>query len=77
MQYYYYIIKNLQNDKKYVGITTNPIKRKQEHFNNLKQNKHCNRHLQSAYNLYGESYFEFQIIEERNFSEKQDAYDYE
>ena len=77
MQYYYYIIKNLQNDKKYVGITTNPTKRKQEHFNNLKQNKHCNQHLQSAYNLYGESCFEFQIIEERDFSEKQDAYDYE
>lgn len=30
MQYYYYIIKNLQNDKKYVGITTNPTERKQD-----------------------------------------------
>lgn len=48
MTYYYYTITNIQNNKKYVGITTNPTKRKNEHFNNLKQNKHVNIHLQNA-----------------------------
>lgn len=77
MIYYYYTITNIQNNKKYVGITTNPTKRKNEHFNNLKQNQHVNTHLQNAWNIDGENSFRFQIIEEKEFDNPQLAYDYE
>ena len=50
-------------NKKYVGSALNHIKRKREHFYNLKNNKHCNKKLQNAFNKYGENCFEFNIIE--------------
>lgn len=77
MKYYYYEIKNILNNKKYIGITTNPIKREKEHFNNLKNNKHCNSHLQYAYNKDGVDNFKFIIIDEKTYDNEQEAYDYE
>jgi group I intron endonuclease len=64
-----YQIKNLVNNKIYIGSTQrqNPFKRKAEHFCKLKGNYHNNKHLQSSWNKYGEDNFEFTIIEELNF----------
>jgi group I intron endonuclease len=61
-----YIITNLINDKVYVGSTINKYgiyKRMYEHLYNLRKGKHINEHLQSAWNLYGEENFNFEILE--------------
>lgn len=62
MSAYIYIIENLINHKKYVGQTKNPKVRKSSHFSKLRNNKHINKHLQNAWNKYGEKNFEFKII---------------
>lgn len=59
-----YLIKNNINHKFYVGSTyTSFEKRWHDHNRKLKRNKHINKHLQSAWNLYGETNFEFIILE--------------
>lgn len=69
-----YCIKNTKTNKIYVGSVTYTHstwksqirsfrKRKQEHWNLLKGNKHFNGYLQSSWNKYGESVFEFLILE--------------
>lgn len=77
MKYYYYKIENSINQNKYIGITTNLIQRKNRHFNKLRKNEHFNPHLQNAFNKYGEDNFIFSIIEEKDFINPQEAYDYE
>jgi len=57
-----YYIKNLLNEKIYVGQSDNLSNRKSLHFHKLKNNKHENSHLQNAYNLYGVENFVFEII---------------
>lgn len=74
--YYIYKIENKLNQNCYIGITTNPSVRKNRHFNYLKQNKHCNSHLQSAFNKYGEENFIFEILESFE-SNEEDAYNKE
>ena len=59
-----YTITNLINGKFYVGYTRNFSIRKMKHFYNLKRNIHSNRHLQSAYNMYGKQNIEISILEE-------------
>lgn len=61
-----YKIINKVNGKYYVGRSCNITKRWREHKNKLRNNKHCNQHLQSAWNLYGEHSFEFVLVEELN-----------
>lgn len=58
-----YVIKNLVNNKVYVGSSKNLYARELEHFRNLKNNKHENKHLQRAYNKYGRDNFAFEVIE--------------
>lgn len=58
-----YKIKNLINNKFYIGSTNNPERRKKEHFLRLKQNSHDNTYLQNAYNKYGKKNLKFEIIE--------------
>lgn len=58
-----YQIRNLINNKIYVGSAINLIKRKNNHFSILKNNKHRNNKLQNSYNLYGENNFIFEVIE--------------
>lgn len=60
-----YEIVNLINNHKYIGSSLNGLEwRKKKHLNELRRNNHHNRHLQSAYNLYGENVFRFNVIEE-------------
>lgn len=59
-----YAITNKVNGHKYIGSAKNIAKRQIEHFNLLKNNKHYNRHLQSAYLRYGGENFEYLIIEQ-------------
>lgn len=59
-----YQIKNIQNNKLYIGQSIDIIKRFQHHKSDLNTNKHYNKHLQAAWIKYGEQSFEFSILEE-------------
>ena len=59
-----YKIVNLVNDKFYVGSTTNKKVRFREHRKQLRGNRHHCKHLQAAWNKYGEEKFDFRVIEE-------------
>ena len=59
-----YAIKNIINDKIYIGSSKNLHKRIDDYKYNLRHNKHRNQYLQNAWNKYGEKSFEFNIIEE-------------
>jgi len=59
-----YGIKNLANGKIYVGQSVEMEKRKNLHLYYLRRGTHYNAHLQSAFLKYGESNFEFHILEE-------------
>lgn len=54
-----YQIRNLINNKIYIGQTINFKKRQQRHKWSLKVNKHDNHHLQQSCNLYGIENLEF------------------
>lgn len=58
-----YLITNIVNNKKYVGQSINIQQRWKQHIYYLNNNKHSNRHLQGAWNKYGESNFTFSILE--------------
>ncbi len=59
-----YCIRNTVNGKVYVGGAYRSFKeRERKHKRKLKQKKHHNRHLQAAWNLYGEESFEWIILE--------------
>ena len=75
-----YQITNLINGKFYIGSTQkkDSYRRKSEHFTKLRANYHNNKHLQYAWNKYGEENFEFSIIEEFEFPKDYDRdYKYE
>ena len=57
-----YKITNLVNKKIYIGSAINFIHRKSDHFSRLRGNYHYNRHLQRAFNKYGEVNFIFETI---------------
>ena len=59
-----YSIVNTKTNKYYIGKSTlnNYKTRFREHKKKLKANKHCNKHLQSSYNKYGITCFEYTII---------------
>ena len=59
-----YKIVNLVNDKFYVGSTTNKKVRFREHRKQLRGNRHHCKHLQAAWNKYGEEKFDFRVVEE-------------
>ena len=58
-----YCVRNILDNKRYVGSAVNLRIRKTAHFSKLKNNKHSNPHLQNAYNKYGYEYFIFEILE--------------
>lgn len=59
-----YLIKNKINYKVYVGKAVDIQQRWRVHKHLLKNNKHFNRHLQNAWNHYGEDNFEFIVFQE-------------
>lgn len=63
MQSGIYIIRNIINNKCYIGQTNNLKGRWIKHRNFLRKNKHHNKHLQAAWNKYGEKNFLFETLE--------------
>jgi group I intron endonuclease len=83
-----YLIINNVNNKIYVGSSVNINKRKNRHYSELKNGLHKNKHLQNAWNLYGEENFTFNIIQyninksdliklEQHYIDKYNSYDRE
>ena len=76
----------LENECEYIGQAKDLLKRKGQHVSMLKHNNHYNKHLQRAYNQYGEDSFVWSIIEhcpeneldeaERYYIEKYDTHRY-
>jgi len=58
-----YKIVNIKNSKCYVGSAVNIKRRWAEHKSYLRGNKHHSKHLQRAYEIYGEDSFLFEIVE--------------
>lgn len=69
--YYIYKIENLQNQKKYIGLTNNIVRRHSRHFSDLRRNCHSNQFLQKEFNLFGEENFIFSIEFEGDISEQE------
>jgi group I intron endonuclease len=59
-----YKIINVLNNKFYVGSAVSFVARKRRHWWALRSQRHANKHLQSAWNKYGEAAFIFVIVEE-------------
>jgi len=70
-----YLIKNILNNKIYVGSSVNIDKRWKEHKNHLKERKHHSVLLQRAWDKYGEQSFLFEILEEVSNPEHLLAYE--
>ena len=58
-----YKIINAVNNKFYVGSAVNYEKRKARHLWRLRRGDHANKHLQAAWNMYGEMAFVFAVVE--------------
>jgi len=58
-----YSITNTKNHKQYIGSAVYIVHRWGSHRYYLRTNKHANKHLQAAWNKYGEDAFEFSVLE--------------
>lgn len=58
-----YCIRNIINNKRYIGSSKNLITRFRNHKNQLPRGKSHSAHLQSAYTKYGGENFEFSVLE--------------
>ena len=58
-----YSITNKINNKQYIGSATGHYRRKSQHIYMLRRGIHYNPHLQSSFDKYGESSFEFKVLE--------------
>ena len=58
-----YQIRNKKNNKVYIGSSCILSRRLNNHFKRLRKNTHVNKHLQNAWNKYGEHSFTFEIVE--------------
>lgn len=61
-----YSIKHIATGRVYVGSASNISKRWSRHRKDLRSNQHSNKHLQAAWNKYGETAFVFEVIELTN-----------
>lgn len=64
MKAYIYAIKNLANNKMYIGSTKFIKNRQYEHFRTLSKGNHHSPYLQKSYNKYGKDKFAFYLLEE-------------
>lgn len=58
-----YAIRNIINNKIYIGSSNNIKRRFRRHKTELKNKKHTNKYLQCAYHKYGSKCFDFVIVE--------------
>jgi len=58
-----YSIVNVINNKVYIGSTKSLYKRLIHHRHRLRNNSHSNKHLQNAWNKYGEDNFDINVLE--------------
>mgnify|MGYP001336611734 FL=1 len=58
-----YQIRNIANEKKYIGESEDIARRWMEHIKELVNNKHCNFKLQADFNKYGINSFNFDVLE--------------
>ena len=58
-----YIIRNKIDGRVYIGSAVSLAHRKGTHFYHLKNNKHCNSHLQNFANKYGVDKLYFEVLE--------------
>lgn len=68
-----YKIRNVVNDKFYVGSTNDTRERFRCHRRRLRSGKHHSQYLQNAWNKYGEDCFRFEIVEEVDSQDKLQA----
>lgn len=59
-----YCIRNLKNDKRYIGQSKNISIRFSQHFSDLRAGRHGNEVLQRAWNKYGENSFVKEVLHE-------------
>lgn len=64
-----YEIRNIINNKVYIGSSKDVYERWKKHKNDLKNHNHHSEHLQHAWNKYGEKNFKFSIIEKCQFND--------
>lgn len=67
-----YIIKNISNDKAYIGQSSNISKRIHQHKYYLNNGVHSNPYLQNAWNKYGKENFVFETLEICNICDLDD-----
>jgi group I intron endonuclease len=67
-----YEIRNIITDRRYIGQTRqkDPQKRRRYHYWTLNKNIHVNEYLQHSWNKYGQSKFEFNVIDSANSLEE-------
>lgn len=65
-----YMIRNIKNNKKYIGQSVDINKRLITHIRHLKKDKHHNKFLQKDFNKYGEDAFKTYVL--RELSDKDD-----
>lgn len=58
-----YLIRNILTNKIYIGSAKEFKRRSKQHYSDLKNKRHGNRHLQRAFNKDGEENFIFEILE--------------
>lgn len=63
-----YAIINRKQNRLYVGSSIDVVKRTRSHLSYLRRNKHHCKHLQNAWNKYGESEFSCVLVEEVDVS---------
>ena len=74
---YIYMIINVINGKFYIGSTDDIKGRWHTHLYCLNKNIHHSKHLQHAWNKYGEEAFEFEVLEEFEVEDKQEQFNRE